>query len=1400
MPVGGTSSQTTTAVIRGGRHPSDPLQERAAGNAISDVHVRNAAPVRTRHWSAPTATRRESAERCPPVAGSPDAMRQSTTLGMFHRAMDAVRQTLQTGDAAASGRAAAALLDNGVHRRLMLDLELSSATPEFRQAGVDANQYLLETVTGLVKEQVLPAGKVVDYLLDPAPDGRSAPSTRRYLRDPELGAAYVALLDTLHERDTGNAALTALRARARGNLVPAGPTDPPRRTLHETLQQACEATCPVRLATLESSLLRRSVDANMPALITASEAEWVGRMVAMEFQRGGPDGLRDSPFFQSTPSRAHSLESQRRDALATYTREIGGLRRAQGNLLLADIQNEYVAAVAGSGPSLSSIQRGALLRQLSGEAVQGVDQLVHLFHPDADSDAKGDGQGPAAARAWTGAGGRPAALVFLDGADWRVKETGDTGLSAMEASLSRVFQLTGLAAPDARVMAADASLPGDSQRFASRYEPSFKDLGSYLDSPAAEALAAAGDEGARLRYAQLRGDHAAAVSACDAVLQRAGVAHFWQVQDAGLQAEHAAADRQRFDALEAMNRLLPTAVRSDQVRHFIASRWLGNWDHLNFRMENFGYAERDGQPVAMTVDFGSCGPLGFATLDARRVMLPKQVSGDIAMLQRPASLFPIPDAFVENAAEFDAMAADPGRLHDTLGWPYGFQSESVAELMRAPAVPDPAIADAMAEMGYRLALVPAMTVHAVVGAGWQVPAGAPEGHWPDAARMAGTLVQRRQALLAQYAPAQIRDWISADPERAARVRQQMLDGIGAALGGDADPMALREHINALHAGHQMLLDGDLAPVTGDATAHAPNATTARIRTLQQLHDCNRRLAAALDTNEETDIRAIGEELLSPLVFGQLLRDLELGPGSDALGHASFEANRDWLLLVTRLVDADHLDATRVTRCLLEPFEGSAYPPNVGAHAHRDPALGMAFIELLETLMARSAEITPTMLREGLLTAKEKGYPNYYAALAASGASIAWDRRLQQAELLPGNAEYIRLRSWRSWAAKKLSYEPRRNDEPIRVAADAGQRSALPLRALVQHVEGAYGVRRMIELELPVMRGNLHMKLTSHAEDEALQALVHDSVEGAWKEALEKNRLPRNAPVPPGMIEKLKSEALDDYRIRMRNLRKADAELRVQAGERRYTDAVLAQPGLSLPDRRQLLKQCAAEIEVDIRNMVRDAGGTGNEALDAVGIGQRAQQHATATAGDMAARAAAQAQRDAQVQAEQQARSKVRESAQRASARAAGSATRAAALAASSQANAQASAQAQATAHREAERRAGAKAASEASARATRDAIVQSRGFKNEVETRLAMLRSPDVAGGSASSVRHTDAQLERRLRALREDSATAKLEQRLRALREGSPRAEAAPGSRPGRQRTRQYVDPHSGASGSATR
>ena len=106
--------------------------------------------------------------------------------------------------------------------------------------------------------------------------------------------------------------------------------------------------------------------------------------------------------------------------------------------------------VAGNDlPAEAGLLDASEQRQLSGEAVQGIDQIVRIFNPDAVAEE----ERPAPVRQWTGAGSRPAALVTIDGADWRVKETGDSGLSAMEASLSRMFQLTGLAAPDARVVA-----------------------------------------------------------------------------------------------------------------------------------------------------------------------------------------------------------------------------------------------------------------------------------------------------------------------------------------------------------------------------------------------------------------------------------------------------------------------------------------------------------------------------------------------------------------------------------------------------------------------------------------------------------------------------------------------------------------------------------------------------------------------------------------------------------------------------------------------------------------------------------------------------------------------------------------------------------------------------------
>lgn len=371
---------------------------------------------------------------------------------------------------------------------------------------------------------------------------------------------------------------------------------------------------------------------------------------------------------------------------------------------------------------------------------------------------------------WEGPGSNMAVRATNDAGEWRVKSTGDSGVSAMEVTMAKLFQLTGLAVPQIELADALGCLPGDAWTVASRLEPQFQDLGALLTSAQAEQLVAGGDDARREEYLQLRTRHATAVTACRKVLDRAGVEQFWQLRGPAQVQEHAVLDSQRFEALEAMNRMLPPTLRAEQVLHFVASRWADNWDHLNYRFENCGFTERDGQLVCMTVDMGSCGPLGFRNLRSG-AMMPKHASADVALVQRPASLFPIPEAYIANAADFDAMAADPGPLQDTLRWPYGFQSDSVAEMLHPPIAPE--IADALAEMAYRFKLIPDTAISAVADAYWQPPAGEGTARWGSAAALSLLMTQRRDALLSRYDSTQLLDWVQADPARAERVRQQM---------------------------------------------------------------------------------------------------------------------------------------------------------------------------------------------------------------------------------------------------------------------------------------------------------------------------------------------------------------------------------------------------------------------------------------------------------------------------------------------------------------------------------------------------------------------------------------------------------------------------------------------------
>lgn len=1010
--------------------------------------------------------------------------------------------------------------------------------------------------------------------------------------------------------------------------------------------------------------------------------------------------------------------------------------------------------VPGDGPALP-----LLLVENSEPVAPGPNTLAHLDFSGCPADP------------WAGRGSMMAVTTRRGEATWRTKSTGDTGCSAVEVTLGRLFRLTGLTAPEMALASNVDMLPRDELHVASRFDDRYQDLGQFLTSDVAERVVAGADATRAERYRELRARHGCAVDACERVLQRAGVTHFWQLQRPDLVAEHARQDQARFEALEAMNRMLPVALRCEQLRHYVASTWLDNWDHLNYRMENTGYTVRDGQPRAMTVDFGSCGPLGFRNL-RNGALLPKAASGDIAIIQRPAALFPIPEAHVHRADLFDTGGDDPGALQDTLRWPYGFQSESIVEMLRPPVAADPAVADTLAEMGYRLALLPRTAIDAIVQQGWQAPEAQSTTPWPDADAFIRQLDARRNTLLGRYDAATLAQWVNDDPERAAQVREEMREAVRQAFGpGAAGTPCLEE----LDHRHRTVSEGVLP---GIAPARAAiNGLTRELRSLQLLHDCCQRLQAAQSGGDPARITAIAEELLSPSLFGQLLLNLEMGPGAQVRSRAAFQANHAWMILIDRLVQSGTLSAQRVANCLLEPFEGSAYPPNIGVHAGRDPALGMAFIGLLETLMAASTDLTPAQLRERLLTAKIKGFPNFYAALAASGASVQWDGVLQNAGLMSTTTEYIRLRSLWSLAVMKVNHASRRGDEPVVVPAPQQAVAAMDLVGILDHLVRAYGPQRIADMELPLLREKVYatMKLTSAEEDKAINGAVAQAVSEAWKKALTQHRLPSSIPAPTDLVRGQQDIALADYRKTLHGLRRADAEALIVQGEARYLQDVLEDPPLSIADRRGQLAQRASEISADIRVMVRNAAGMDGPPPAGSDLDAAAQGHLEAAVSQAAQQVVAAVQASAQVDARKQAAEQARERATRsAQSHAAQQARRAvpAALAA------RVATHAQAEAAKAAKQRATEKARQEAAARAARDAAISSSAANATIATQLALLKAPDAPGASSSPSPVTDDQLRTRLRNLR--------------LPDASPVAASRRGHVV-RQRVAEYLDPKSG-------
>jgi hypothetical protein len=98
-------------------------------------------------------------------------------------------------------------------------------------------------------------------------------------------------------------------------------------------------------------------------------------------------------------------------------------------------------------------------------------------------------------------------------------------------------------------------------------------------------------------------------------------------------------------------------------------------------------------------------------------------------------------------------------------------------------------------MGYRLALLPHAAIARVIEGHWPTTT-----QWPTPQAMAQRLVERRNALVARFAPAQIHDWIQADPARALQVRRSVAGALTTVLG----PIAAARGHTALERVHATL--------------------------------------------------------------------------------------------------------------------------------------------------------------------------------------------------------------------------------------------------------------------------------------------------------------------------------------------------------------------------------------------------------------------------------------------------------------------------------------------------------------------------------------------------------------------------------------------------------------------
>lgn len=357
---------------------------------------------------------------------------------------------------------------------------------------------------------------------------------------------------------------------------------------------------------------------------------------------------------------------------------------------------------------------------------------------------------------------------------------------AMEVTMAQVFKASGLDAPLIRLgsgcdyilypNATDGSA-GDLYAM-SRFDENYIDLGKFLTSVEGRNQILNQFPKNTEQYREAQRQYQKIVNKYYSVCERqkrilAGRQYYeLDGRDSASINLYRKLDRERFHALEQLNQLLPDDLLLEQEQHYLMSRFIDNWDHLNFRMENFGFTNTPSGWRGETVDFDVTGPLGY-------MGVPKSMGHRIANLQRPPALFVLK---IRSEAYDDFSQNHSPSLIGLGEQPYGEQSatsiQRVREGMdnaryyhdkRSRHFSDPRCRAAL-EFGYRLTKLTDDVIKSIVLHNWQ--AGPAEFDLnPD--RLSDILMGRRDSMLDQIGLTWIEKWCDLNPERVGRVDAQV---------------------------------------------------------------------------------------------------------------------------------------------------------------------------------------------------------------------------------------------------------------------------------------------------------------------------------------------------------------------------------------------------------------------------------------------------------------------------------------------------------------------------------------------------------------------------------------------------------------------------------------------------